>query len=109
MNGVLESGNADGTQLKRRACGPCVGTYPFSPLASATMRDQAPKDDLEGWFYMVMEILVGCLPWYNAKNSPDHGLTREWKQYARGTFKTEMLSTLPAEFTPIFNKITTTR
>ncbi|PIO63887.1 hypothetical protein TELCIR_14500 [Teladorsagia circumcincta] len=51
--------NADGTQLKRRACGPCVGTYPFSPLASATMRDQAPKDDLEGWFYMVMEILVG--------------------------------------------------
>ncbi|KAK5985696.1 Protein kinase domain-containing protein [Trichostrongylus colubriformis] len=113
--------NVDGTLLKRRACGPCVGTYPFSPLASSTMRDQAPKDDLEGWFYMIMEILVGkimiqikcidigCLPWYNAKTSPDHGLTREWKQYARGTFKAEMLSTLPAEFTPIFNKITATR
>lgn len=45
--------------LKRRACGPCVGTFPFTPLASATMRDQAPKDDLEGWFYMIMEIIVG--------------------------------------------------
>ncbi|XGW03037.1 hypothetical protein V3C99_014778 [Haemonchus contortus] len=101
--------NVDGTLLKRRAWGPCVGTYPFSPLASSTMRDQAPKDDLEGWFYMIMEILIGCLPWYNSKNTPDHGLTREWKQYARGAFKREMLSTLPREFTPVFNKITTTR
>ncbi|KAK6027301.1 hypothetical protein OSTOST_06669 [Ostertagia ostertagi] len=54
-------------------------------------------------------VLHGCLPWYNAKTSPDHGLTREWKQYARGTYKSEMLSTLPSEFTPIFNKITATR
>ncbi|VDL80181.1 unnamed protein product [Nippostrongylus brasiliensis] len=101
--------NADGVMLKRRARGPCVGTYPFSPLASATMRDQAPKDDLEGWFYMIMEIIVGCLPWHNAKLMLDHGLTREWKQYARDAFKKEMLDTLPEEFTPMFNKIINTR
>ncbi|EYB94786.1 hypothetical protein Y032_0167g128 [Ancylostoma ceylanicum] len=45
--------------LKRRGCGPCVGTFPFTPLASATMKDQAPKDDLEGWFYMIMEVFLG--------------------------------------------------
>ncbi|ETN84513.1 hypothetical protein NECAME_06834 [Necator americanus] len=51
--------SADGTALKRRGCGPCVGTFPFTPLASATMKDQAPKDDLEGWFYMIMEVFLG--------------------------------------------------
>ncbi|RCN35314.1 hypothetical protein ANCCAN_18832 [Ancylostoma caninum] len=39
----------------------------------------------------------------------DHGLTREWKQFARGAFRDEMLGRLPSEFTPIFNNIINTR
>uniref|UniRef100_A0A0K0CU25 Protein kinase domain-containing protein n=1 Tax=Angiostrongylus cantonensis TaxID=6313 RepID=A0A0K0CU25_ANGCA len=101
--------NEDGTLVRRRIYGPCVGTFPFAPLASATMRDQAPKDDLEGWFYMIMEIFIGFLPWYHEKMTLDHGLTREWKQYARGAFKSTMLRSLPCEFTPIFNNIITMR
>ncbi|VDM62651.1 unnamed protein product [Angiostrongylus costaricensis] len=101
--------NEDGTLMKRRIYGPCVGTFPFAPLASATMRDQAPKDDLEGWFYMIMEIFIGFLPWYHEKMILDHSLTREWKQYARGAFKSTMLRSLPCEFTPIFNNIITMR
>ncbi|KAL6743068.1 hypothetical protein Aduo_016153 [Ancylostoma duodenale] len=101
--------NADGMLLKRRGCGPCVGTFPFTPLASATMKDQAPKDDLEGWFYMIMEVFLGYLPWHNSKMTLDHGLTREWKQFARGAFRDEMLGRLPSEFTPIFNNIINTR
>uniref|UniRef100_A0A1I7XFY4 Protein kinase domain-containing protein n=1 Tax=Heterorhabditis bacteriophora TaxID=37862 RepID=A0A1I7XFY4_HETBA len=47
----------DGSLIRRRGSGPCVGTFPYSPLASATMRDQAPKDDLEGWMYMMFEMV----------------------------------------------------
>ncbi|KJH47351.1 hypothetical protein DICVIV_06556 [Dictyocaulus viviparus] len=101
--------NQDGTLVKRRVSGPCVGTYPFAPLASATMRDQAPKDDLEGWFYMMMEIFTGYLPWHNNQLILDHSLTREWKQYVRGAYKTTMLESLPYEFTPIFNNIISMR
>ncbi|KAK6753374.1 hypothetical protein RB195_012768 [Necator americanus] len=101
--------SADGTALKRRGCGPCVGTFPFTPLASATMKDQAPKDDLEGWFYMIMEVFLGFLPWHNARITLDHGLTREWKQFARDGFRNEMLAMLPSEFTSIFNNIINTR
>ncbi|KAJ1371763.1 hypothetical protein KIN20_033767 [Parelaphostrongylus tenuis] len=101
--------NDNGTLVKRRTSGPYVGTCPFLPLASAMMKDQAPKDDLEGWFYMIMDMFVGSLPWYDGKKRLNHSLTREWKQYARGAFKNIMLSKLPVEFAAIFNKIITTR
>ncbi|KHJ98405.1 hypothetical protein OESDEN_01613, partial [Oesophagostomum dentatum] len=52
---------------------------------------------------------IGYLPWHSSKNNFDHGLTREWKQFARGAYRSEMFAILPQEFAPIFNCIVNTR
>ncbi|CAD6184397.1 unnamed protein product [Caenorhabditis auriculariae] len=95
-----------GTRFLLRGYGPCVGTFPYAPLASASFMDQTPADDLEGWLYMIVHLLRGGLPWHNQRVHLDIARCREWKIYARReTGKRRLFSGLPSGWISIFNSI----
>jgi len=39
------------------------GTIRYASLAAHKEEEQSPKDDLESWFYVVIELMTGELPW----------------------------------------------
>ncbi|CAB3396449.1 unnamed protein product [Caenorhabditis bovis] len=39
------------------------GTNRYASLAAHYGEEQSPKDDLESWFYMMIELISGHLPW----------------------------------------------
>lgn len=39
------------------------GTLRYASLTAHNGEDQSPRDDLESWFYVLVEFLVGDLPW----------------------------------------------
>ncbi|RCN33073.1 hypothetical protein ANCCAN_21111, partial [Ancylostoma caninum] len=50
---------ANGEIIPPRSAAALLGTFQYTPLASHNHKDQAPKDDLESWFYMAAELLKG--------------------------------------------------
>ncbi|EFO22981.2 CK1/WORM6 protein kinase [Loa loa] len=51
-----------------RKSAPFRGTPRYASLNSHRKQEQSPKDDIESWFYMIIEWTVGALPWKNFKN-----------------------------------------
>ncbi|VDK54527.1 unnamed protein product [Gongylonema pulchrum] len=43
------------------------GTPRYASLNSHKKKEQSPKDDIESWFYMIVEWTVGFLPWKHLK------------------------------------------
>ncbi|KAK0412755.1 hypothetical protein QR680_006387 [Steinernema hermaphroditum] len=39
------------------------GTTRYASLAAHCGKEQSPKDDIESWLYMVIEMMTGSLPW----------------------------------------------
>lgn len=39
------------------------GTTRYASLAAHRAEELSPKDDLESWFYVVVELMIGELPW----------------------------------------------
>ncbi|CAB3404086.1 unnamed protein product [Caenorhabditis bovis] len=59
---------AEGKDIRTpRATAPFRGTTRYAPLSAMNQVDQARKDDLEGWLYMVVEWTSGGLPWRKLK------------------------------------------
>lgn len=46
---------------------PFRGTTRYAPLAALRQEEQSRKDDLESWFYMVVEWTASVLPWRKFK------------------------------------------
>ncbi|VDN06678.1 unnamed protein product [Thelazia callipaeda] len=51
-----------------RQTAPFRGTPRYASLSSHRRKEQSPKDDIESWFYMVVEWTVGALPWRRFRN-----------------------------------------
>ncbi|EYC35013.1 hypothetical protein Y032_1192g3741, partial [Ancylostoma ceylanicum] len=39
------------------------GTPRYASITALSMKEQSRKDDLESWWYMIVELMVGRLPW----------------------------------------------
>lgn len=43
------------------------GTPRYASITALSMKEQSRKDDLESWWYMVVEFMIGQLPWQDMK------------------------------------------
>ncbi|VDN26556.1 unnamed protein product [Cylicostephanus goldi] len=39
------------------------GTPRYASITALSMKEQSRKDDIESWWYMIVELMVGQLPW----------------------------------------------
>jgi tau tubulin kinase len=56
------------------------GTVRYAPIGSHDQRDLCRKDDVESWFYTLIELTNGFLPW---KNVQERGAVGEFKKRVR--------------------------
>uniref|UniRef100_A0A8L7T029 Bm2845, isoform c n=2 Tax=Brugia malayi TaxID=6279 RepID=A0A8L7T029_BRUMA len=65
-----------------RKSAPFRGTPRYASLCSHRKQEQSPKDDIESWFYMIVEWTVGTLPWRKLKNQ-DRDMIMLMKEQSR--------------------------
>ncbi|CAI5451851.1 unnamed protein product [Caenorhabditis angaria] len=81
----------DGKDIRTpRTSAPFRGTTRYAPLSAMQQIDQARKDDIEGWLYMVVEWTSGGLPWRKLK-AQDREKVLAFKQEIRNPAKPEAL------------------
>uniref|UniRef100_A0A0R3RTK2 Protein kinase domain-containing protein n=1 Tax=Elaeophora elaphi TaxID=1147741 RepID=A0A0R3RTK2_9BILA len=74
-----------------RISAPFRGTPRYASLNSHRKREQSPKDDIESWFYMVIEWTVGALPWRSLKVNQDRDKIMLMKEQSRESTGTDLL------------------
>ncbi|KJH47341.1 hypothetical protein DICVIV_06590 [Dictyocaulus viviparus] len=95
----------NGEIIPPRSAAALLGTFQYTSLASHAHKDQAPKDDLESWFYMAAELLKGPLPWSKINGHKEHQLIAEKKKHIRNAGRAEFMEGMPAEFDSILSMI----
>uniref|UniRef100_A0A0N4ZUB2 Protein kinase domain-containing protein n=1 Tax=Parastrongyloides trichosuri TaxID=131310 RepID=A0A0N4ZUB2_PARTI len=58
-------------RLKERTCG-----LKYCPLRQHTASTPIPKDDLESWFYLGIDLLEGTLPWIKYNNNEEEKVVK---------------------------------
>ena len=58
---LLKFSKADGSRIPKRnsVTSSFIGTLLYAPLACHKEDEQTPKDDVESWFYMMVELFTG--------------------------------------------------
>ncbi|GMS94910.1 hypothetical protein PENTCL1PPCAC_17085, partial [Pristionchus entomophagus] len=98
--------DTEGNLIRPRANAALVGTFQYAPLAAHAHKDQSPKDDLESWFYMTVELIKGPLPWGNFKDYHQMG---NYKKAIRNEKRSDFLSGCPDELGTIMDSIDRTQ
>lgn len=49
----------NGTLIERRNAASLMGTIYYAPMSAHNFSEQCRKDDLESWFYMIIEMIIG--------------------------------------------------
>ncbi|CAD5113724.1 DgyrCDS2889 [Dimorphilus gyrociliatus] len=75
------------------------GTVRYASINAHQSREMGRQDDLWSWFYMVVEFVMGGLPWRKLKDKDQVGHMKE--KYDHKTF----LKYLPSEFVDILKHI----
>ncbi|VDM95753.1 unnamed protein product [Thelazia callipaeda] len=95
----------NGTIVERRNSASLMGTIFYAPINAHNFSEQCRKDDLESWFYMIVEMIAGSLPWSSYDPKKEYLLVGEWKTFARGPGRCRLLQSTPAEFNDILRTI----
>ncbi|VDM48641.1 unnamed protein product [Toxocara canis] len=95
----------DGTVIGKRTAAGLMGTIFYAPLAAHAFSDQCRRDDLESWFYMLIEMITGLLPWQRCDPKTQYMLIGEWKRFAREAGRHLLLDGCPKEFDGILKII----
>ncbi|VDM19858.1 unnamed protein product [Wuchereria bancrofti] len=95
----------NGTLIERRNAASLMGTIYYAPMSAHNFSEQCRKDDLESWFYMIIEMLVGNLPWFIHDPKREYLLVGEWKKFTRGPGRQLLLGDSPQEFEKILDII----
>ncbi|VDK81591.1 unnamed protein product [Litomosoides sigmodontis] len=95
----------NGTLIERRHAASLMGTIYYAPISAHNFSEQCRKDDLESWFYMIIEMIVGNLPWLIHDPKKEYLLVGEWKKFTRGPGRQLLLGDSPQEFEKILDII----
>uniref|UniRef100_A0A915PK24 Protein kinase domain-containing protein n=1 Tax=Setaria digitata TaxID=48799 RepID=A0A915PK24_9BILA len=95
----------NGTPIERRNAASLMGTIYYAPMNAHNFSEQCRKDDLESWFYMIIEMIVGRLPWFIHDPKKEYLLVGEWKRFTRGPGRQLLLADSPTEFEKILDII----
>jgi serine/threonine protein kinase len=89
----------NGTTIPPRETVGFVGTAKYASIRTHEGKEQCRGDDLIGWFYTIVELLTGKLPWPASK---DRELTLRWKNR---TPIAKLCKHLPEECTEIYQYV----
>lgn len=89
----------DGSKIRRGDIS-WRGTTRYCAIANHKKQYPSPRDDLESWFYSLIELLFGKLPWYYCTKH-QKSETLRLKQMCRTIARPEFLGTSPFEFDQI--------
>ncbi|VDK57245.1 unnamed protein product [Anisakis simplex] len=78
------------------------GTNRYGSLNAHLRLDLSRRDDLESWFYMLVEISRGALPWRFVK---EREAAEKAKKHARGAGRCELLQKCPKQYDEILKMI----
>uniref|UniRef100_A0AC35GI52 Protein kinase domain-containing protein n=1 Tax=Panagrolaimus sp. PS1159 TaxID=55785 RepID=A0AC35GI52_9BILA len=78
------------------------GTTRYGSLHAHLKQDLSRRDDLESWFYALVELTKGSLPW---RMATDRAKVEELKKYARVDGRKDFLSTCPKCYDQILSLI----
>ncbi|KAK5982769.1 Serine/threonine-protein kinase [Trichostrongylus colubriformis] len=77
---------------------PFRGTTRYASIRALDSREQSRKDDVESWWYMVLEWMTGDLPWHKCRGK-EREKVMQWKKDLREEKKLEgVLKGTPREF-----------
>ncbi|KAE9412907.1 hypothetical protein Angca_005415, partial [Angiostrongylus cantonensis] len=71
------------------------GTTRYGSLSAHKRQDLGRRDDMESWFYMIVEMTKGTLPW---RFVSDRNAVGAAKQAARGSDRMQFLGETPKQF-----------
>ena len=91
--------NESGAHLPPRATRAFSGTSRYASLGSLKGEDVSRRDDLFSWFFSVVELINGHLPWKDAKTK------EECLKIRKGIRIRDLCKNLPSEMIKIFNLI----
>lgn len=80
------------------------GTIRYASLAAHNFQDQSPKDDIESWMYMIIEMMNGSLPWEMCNQNDKQHVLELKQKYRQQDHIGELLTNCPKiEFFRIFD------
>ncbi|KAL3088948.1 hypothetical protein niasHS_009622 [Heterodera schachtii] len=100
----------DGSQHRPRAATNFRGSPRYAAISAHLGREYSRKDDIESWFYCMIELFKGALPWSNVgemKAIGDAKVKRQKKQpeAVRRQAIADLLSGCPSEFGQVLKYI----
>ncbi|KFD52239.1 hypothetical protein M514_06802 [Trichuris suis] len=101
---------ADGTQRRPRERANFRGTLFYASVSALLGEDQAPKDDVWSWFFMLLRISLGRVPWRDEVPPRDMPMARQARFY--GIVKQKLINNpplflqdCPPEYAPILSHL----
>ncbi|KAK6725485.1 hypothetical protein RB195_004051 [Necator americanus] len=74
------------------------GTPRYASITALSMKEQSRRDDLESWWYMIVELMIGQLPWQDLKPSQLEEIKHMKKQVRVKTNLKVFLKNTPQEY-----------
>ncbi|GMT27497.1 hypothetical protein PFISCL1PPCAC_18794, partial [Pristionchus fissidentatus] len=78
------------------------GTSRYGSLEAHRRKDLGRRDDVESWFYLLIEVTIGALPW---RLVPDRATVYQAKMYARNEGRKNFFSDCPKAYDEFMTKI----
>ncbi|VDN01337.1 unnamed protein product [Thelazia callipaeda] len=94
----------DGTIKMPRTQAAFRGTVKYAPLACHLRKDLCRLDDCESWFYMMIEITKGSLPWRSLNNLDEVGNCKKYCR-SRQTEARQLFSGCPRDYIQVMRMI----
>uniref|UniRef100_A0A914HER8 Protein kinase domain-containing protein n=1 Tax=Globodera rostochiensis TaxID=31243 RepID=A0A914HER8_GLORO len=99
----------DGRHRRPREKTKFRGSPKYAPISAHTSREYNRKGDIESWFYVLIELYKGALPWAKAGKKREIGLVKVLRlsdqPEVRQKATAELLAGCPAEFGQILTHI----
>lgn len=86
----------DGSQVNQRPKAGFAGTSNYAPLNAHEGIDLSRRDDLISWFYSILELVNGKLPWTGIKDK------KQIEDMKRNISLSQLCSSLPEEYRQIY-------